>query len=503
MRFRGVVLICAVSGCLYQHVFAANGIAVSVSWRYGDNAQLIPEAGWYEQYWWRGQLVKCTIKGDSVFSTDTIHRFSNGLAQYPALNVEGSKAAFYRWGTAVTKSSTSNTYSLTNTTKKDSIAVINLSTNAVTNLCELTSHPGFDAALDWPAGDWIYYGMPVYDATAQDGGKTQSYYVERAIYKVNASTGENVLVSTPKPGTSSCSLRRFTLSNDAAYCAVELKNGVGGNYLFGFPPPNNNISSSPILGQLPGCNVGVSASGTYAGNFFAGYHQEIYVSKVNRHTGNGYNDFPTVAMPTLANVKSWDIHQRTPGCGAECIRWSCNSDKWVLEQSGLIAHASDMCYGTNQVLVNWIDRKAIVTSNNHKWFLSRCEGGDPMALASGSYLYTGNCTGDFWVEPPSGQNGKYEDSAGVWHAVSTQIENHQSSCISGAPARICVEKGVITIVSSSTHSAVSIFDMHGRILIARKGTRIVTIPARTLAHGTCIVSCVNGSEKWSKVIALD
>jgi hypothetical protein len=321
-------------------------------------------AGWYEQYWWRGQLVKFTIKGDTVFACDTIHRFSSGLAQYPALNMEGTKAVFYRWGTSVAKSS--NTDVLATTTKKDSIAVIDLATNTVTNLCELTSHPGFDAALDWPAGDWVYYGMPVYDATVQDGGKTQSYYVERTIYKVNVNTRENIMVTTPKPGTSSCSLRRFSLTDDNAYCAVELKNGVGGNYLFGFPPPNGNISSSPILGQLPGCNVGVSASGTYAGNYYAGYHQEIYVSKVNRHAGNGYNDFPTAATPSLTDVKNWDAHHRTPGCGAECIRWSCNSDKWVLEQSGLIAHASDMCYGSNQVLVNWVDKKAIVTSNNPK-----------------------------------------------------------------------------------------------------------------------------------------
>jgi PKD repeat protein len=96
------------------------------------------------------------------------------------------------------------------------------------------------------------------------------------------------------------------------------------------------------------------------------------------------------------------------GC-AEWIMWSANSDKWNSRMIASWGGSQSYGCGTNQVLENWVDKVAIVPTNNAK--ASTCNNG-----------WTGENSdfGDFWVSDPvnNPQGNKYEDETGAWHAVA-------------------------------------------------------------------------------------
>jgi hypothetical protein len=105
---------------------------------------------------------------------------------------------------------------------------------------------------------------------------------------------------------------------------------------------------------------------------------------------------PAATDLQLNTIESW--LGKDAGQGAELIRWARNSDKWVLQQiawSGL-----DVVLGSNQLIANWIDKQAILTSQH--------ADGDGWCCS----------TGDFWVDGGAANAGKYEGADGVWRSVS-------------------------------------------------------------------------------------
>jgi hypothetical protein len=68
------------------------------------------------------------------------------------------------------------------------------------------------------------------------------------------------------------------------------------------------------------------------------------------------------------------------GGGTDANRWSCNSDKWICLCVGWNGRNADG--GSNQVLVNWVDREIVRTSM------------DTETVAANKIC---NETGDFWV----------------------------------------------------------------------------------------------------------
>jgi hypothetical protein len=87
-------------------------------------------------------------------------------------------------------------------------------------------------------------------------------------------------------------------------------------------------------------------------------------------------------------------------------RWSTNSDKWYCVMP---AGCREVTCGGNQVLVNHLDQKAIMTTHNPNYPVEICQSATVVAATAG----------DFWVKPPAGSEGKIEDTLGNWIAVST------------------------------------------------------------------------------------
>jgi hypothetical protein len=142
---------------------AVNGKAVSIAWRYSDLnwGEFNPKCPENNMYAWaeRGSVVRFTIAGASV-TCGTIFSRANGFAIYPALNVAGTQVAFFRYGYSLGKSPTSGKDTLLNQGQPSHVSVVNIDGSNFRDLCQLPAAPGNETALDWPAGNWIYYVRP-------------------------------------------------------------------------------------------------------------------------------------------------------------------------------------------------------------------------------------------------------------------------------------------------------------------------------------------------------
>jgi hypothetical protein len=284
--------------CSAASLWAANGIAVSVS--YNSTSQ----SNWG---YWRGSLVRYIISGNSVTSRDTLHSMANGYAMYPAINPEGTKVAFYRWGTP------------------SQIAVVDLATKAVTNLCALPANPITDMPLDWPAGKWVYYTRPYAGSTSTDDPATRGNV---DVWRVNVDTKVNeqyVYINdgrNPMPVVASgwgpmfpCALRRLEISIDRTRAAIQGVNwGWNCNGVYCFPPPGGNVQSSGCgLGGAGSCNISLSCSGGYCGGYMQTAHDVVEMSKL-----------PGAVGPAAARLQLSSIESKTGdvGAGGELIRWA-------------------------------------------------------------------------------------------------------------------------------------------------------------------------------------
>jgi hypothetical protein len=354
--------------------WAANGFAVSVSYHKSD------QSNWG---YWRGSIVLHKIASNQVTSRDTIYSKSNGYAYYPVIILEGSKVAFYRWGSP------------------SQIAVVDLATKQVTNLCGLPTNPSRQQALDWPAGNWIYYVIP---QGPSDGDPEMRENIE--IWRVNVITRTNekfIYINdgrVPMPGEPSgwgpvfpSYIRRFEMSLDGARAAIQGVNfGWNCNGVYCFPPPGGNVKSNgcSLGGSGGSCNIALSCSGGYCTGYFSGWHDLMVMGKLPGAIGPAATDLQ------LNTIESWLGHD--VGQGAELIRWARNSDKWILQQ--IVFSGLEVGGGSNQLIANWIDKQAILTSQH--------ADGDGWSSS----------TGDFWVDGGAANAGKYEGTDGVWRSVN-------------------------------------------------------------------------------------
>ena len=139
-----------------------------------------------------------------------------------------------------------------------------------------------------------------------------------------------------------------------------------------------------------------------------------------------------VADGLAGNLTKWT--GEFVGRGAELIRWSANSDKWVMQKigNGWDGHASDNDNGSNQLLCNFMDSVALNISKNPPPPVPK-----PNTYPSG-YVFQNNDAGDVWVSDPvnNPSGDRYEDVLGRWHtAVDGAIVG---SHIALAPAKIFV-----------------------------------------------------------------
>jgi hypothetical protein len=484
-------LIGMVTPALAYNGKSVNGKAVSVQWRYGEKdwAPMTCESG---DDFRDGAILLYTIQNSNVTHCDTIHPREKGLAQYPAFNLSGTKIAFYHLGRAP---ATTGNGCVSVNGGKSYISIINPDGTGLTDLFELPGLPnGEFFPLDWPAGDWIYFEMP-HDAA-------HSYAADRPnaslmIWRVNAVTkaAEKVCNFTEDgSGTEIvCGyIHRFTLTAKADYmalmvypkynCAVDA--GMDHvNDICHFPPPNGNIRTSSIS-YRDGCNISISPSGAQVGSYLGGSHDVIFLSGT---------------QVSIKDMESWA--GESIGCGAECIRWSENSDKWVGQCIGFVpsGHAGSQVQGCNQVICNWIDKVAInVSKNPHT---------DPGDVNGQGVIRWNNCTGDFWVDDPANNPNKnsYEDLQGVWRAVpgATAVED------AGAAGRDAALGGTFSIASSIApairvhipHQApwkVSIAGVDGRTIRSLTGASAgdIAVPLADAGSGIRVITLTQGGKHF-------
>jgi len=383
------------TGLLAASSLAVNGVAFSVTYRTKGNIPDMQGWGMYP----RGSLVRYTVTDSRTSSCDTLHSSSQGFAQHPAVNLECTKVAFYRWGCRVSGST------LTNCGDSSRISVVDLAAKIVTDLCNLPNRPVGDMELDWPAGDWIYYTLPLVTTSDDPGsrGNVDIWRVhsvtkqnERYVY-INDGRVPMPLVNTSWGAVLSPNLRRFQMNLEGTRAALQgTEWGWNCNQVYCFPPPNGNVKTAGcLIGGAGSCNISLSASGGYCGGYSATAHDRVDMSKLSGAVG------PSVSGLNLSDIESWLGHD--VGAGGELIRWAENSDKWVLQQIGWYGHAGAIYDGSNQVVANWVDRQAFRTSMNPK-------------VSSDGITYC-SCPGDFWVDGGASNAGKYEGADGVWRAV--------------------------------------------------------------------------------------
>lgn len=461
---------------------AANGKAVCISWRYGA----VPENPLNGFFNWWGKLVRFDITNNKVIGNDTL--FKQTLAMSPALNISGTKVAFARWAFRVSGNSVAG--------PRDSayLSIMDINGGTPVDLLVFKAKWALDgsggladdgAIIDWPAGDWIYYEKPCKTAEIWKV-KFNDPLTNQLVCKYAGPTCD-------KGGQILYYFRRWSLSLDCKYAASQ---SCSGNLLHAAFPANGNISSvMPTDGGRPGCNIQISPSGNYSGRYGGGWHTEINIEEWNHSTNAVIQHYADGLAwnPSLAQAQTY--LGRPIGVGAAELRWSANSDKWICQTIGWYGHESTLSLGGDQLLTNWKDNQAILTTNNPKQPVHTPENW-PL---DGVIYYCGN-VGDFWVEPPAGVANAYEDLTGAWRSIAgTNAENGRD--LRTAPRDIAIRKdagGIIIHAPGAFDMRVS--DLAGRLVLSRRATGSAFIGAAHLPAGVCVVRVIAGSAQTMKVL---
>jgi hypothetical protein len=314
------------------------------------------------------------------------------------------------------------------------------------------------------------------------------------IWRVNVSSGVNESVCTL---TGDGWIRRFTLSLKADRTAIQVVPGSSGsganNGALCFPPANCNASSCG-LGGAGSCNTSLSTSGGYVAGYGRSAHDCVDLTRLPGTTGP---EQPYTAYTTcVTNLQSYTNQLRIPNLSGgsdliagdgELIRWAVNSDKWVLQQYGWWGHADNIKNGTNQILINWVDKAGVVPSRNPKVPMDPTSGG-------GGVVYYGNCPGDFWVDGGAANYGKYEDANGVWNAVPGYVPTKATTGAAAAngscPSIASFDAaGDIRIkIPSDGRAMVRLIDMRGNTALSTTAVNELSVPAGTLSPGMYLLS---------------
>ena len=377
MNHRTAIALCAAVAVSWTGTQAANGFAVSVSFR----VPYVSSMQWtYESCINRGKLVRYDISSNSVTRRDTIFP---GWAQWPAINLTGTKIAFFRWGKHMENGQ------IVGTNDPNYVSVVNKDGTGLVDLVPVaaplsSSASSRDPMLDWPAGDWVYYEKP-----------TKSHEIWRV--NINNPASNQLVVAYQKSpkgeDTGPIYFYRWTLSVDAKWALIWTAGYTwNSNIWHCFPPPGGDpLACAPNNGatwaQIWACNGAISPSGSYAAHYTGGVHDNIETLSWDHNTSGSYQ---TAGSRTYSYA------------GAEQLRFSANSDKWQQQQVGFEGHADALCNGSNQWLMNWKDGGSIVVSGNTR-------GASPAQCSD---------AGDFWIDGGASNAGKYEDVNGAWIAVA-------------------------------------------------------------------------------------
>jgi len=451
-----------------------NGVGVYANWFFPFDVNNIFDCNRCP----RGPIVKANIENNQVTSWDTLY---DSLGQFPCINATGTAVAFFRWAQNVTidKSTGRISPASTPTGKQSYISVVNLTgPKAVSNLIpvdlQLSCTYGSEnnQLMDWPAGDWIYYQKP-----------TQTCMIRR----VNSKTLQDEAVCSWGSG-SGCNIRRWNLSLDGKVAGSQ--STFTGNSILPFPPNGKSISAV-------GCNLVVSSGGDILAHFYGGCHDDIdiwpFASWVNEYGWVAPNPWRITYMVTIGTIEGWLGKVISPPKCSDLNRWSVNSDKWVLRQIGWSGQGNDIALGCSQVMVNFIDKTAILgcpyipqnrnaaPSPRNQWI--NAEAGD--------FYITGDAS-----HPNSVTANSWEDTLGNWHQVIP------TSIATDGTTREVLDYGKIL---GSAHGITiaflrpiafkaTVFDCSGKIAMVRCGIGEVKLASGALKPGSYLVRVDSGNQ---------
>jgi len=479
---RALLIAIAAGSLVSSSLQAMDGVAISIAQRYAWGCDgfsaYIPEVPQSDQWFCIGNIVRYTIASNVVTARDTIYNSRrSGYAQYPTFSYDGLHVAFFRWGVYDSTGAKQGG-------KKDSnwIAVMDVNGSNLRNLVKI-SQPALNASMDWPMpkdGNWLYYIKP------KTGGR-QMY--ARAcegneLWRVNVDDPtQNAKVTTYPAGTVAAPgwERRFALSLDSKYASIQPMNAAPiFNIAMNFSLLNTNgWASCNDTVTLPGCNICVSTGGNYVAHYFNTGHRDVLMYKWN-HTARalitcgvnpcfkfGIDDLPAWTNNTI----TFDAD-----AGAEQIRWSVNSEKWICRWIGFWGQADAMRFGSNQLLVNWVDHQAIKTSNNPKIDSAVC-----------NTVKWGTDAGDLWVEGPIGQ---IEDTTGTWH---TGVINHSLRPAIGGSFSINMNpSGINIVLPDGQKHRVELVSASGAVIRAQTGFAQLSLDIAQVPAGMYLLRIDNG-----------
>ena len=369
-----LLLMCCIA--IHFPALAVDGIAVSSRYFTGggyEGSTIVKEHG----AWW-GQIMKHDIKNSAVEKETIVF---DGFALNPTISQDGARIAFLRNGSKLNNEDTCGDIGFCGW-----VSVMDIDGSTVRDLAYLDIATG---CIAWPTGDWVYYQLA--RGRGQQGSDTE---LSRHIWRVNVndpSQKNEVAKFTFSPADPDY-IRKWDLNANATRGSLQLGGSICAyNFPLDGPVP---FSGSDRKDRFPtGCNPCISPSGNYCAYLNGTAHFQLNVFKWD---GSGWD---WEAMPGMSTTEIWaalgNRESTFPGWGMDWPRYSANSDKWVCTRQGWACQSGCSvtgrnCIGrfgqrgTNQVLVNWVDRKAVQTSKNPYV----CTSDNPIAA---------NTAGDFWV----------------------------------------------------------------------------------------------------------
>jgi hypothetical protein len=379
MRFATIlalVFLCAFQG---QATSTVNGFSVAPR-----------NVGSFDSWGCFGKLMKYTITNGVTTNTSVLF---DGWAHMAAINPDGRRIAFF----VEAHKSFLDGVGTYGGNIPASIVVMSASGGALDTIVTGFADGMQRTSLDWPIGDWIYYGQGDTSTDVSYNGHYWAFGISE-LWKANVVTKQKIKIcSFSNYHDSIAKVYQVAISNDGLKCAVRPMTDPISDGMFAFP-----FSDFPggvvkmVRGDAHdyswyGCGVAISPSGNHVMHINNGQHTQIIIGDWNHTYGNDPNGGTTGISLFLGTINSW----RTPGTPAICDtiagggtdgnRWSCNDDKWICLCVGWRGRSADG--GSNQLLVNWVDHEVVRTSNDAE-------------AAPGS---TNICseTGDFWVGNPT------------------------------------------------------------------------------------------------------
>jgi len=463
------VAVLALLASLPMNLFAIDGHAVTIAYRYCWACPNVPESNipGADRDFPTGAIIRADVKGDAVVKTDTIVSISTAVCTYAAMSLDGSRVAFYRWP----YKSVNNKLTLVGTAGQITISIVDISGKNLKDLVTVAGYPGYATALDWPADGWVYYVKPngTGDITSRCGNE---------IWKVNAYAA-NPASTNVKVGSLAATayIRRFSLNQAATRFAMQtyaLPGQSGGNFNGAGAWPSSGGSISPNIGDYGGCNAKIDASGNWGGNYGGGSHDRIQIQVWN---GSKFVTHPTYTWLSGPNniwdAMTWTGWSMGTQCGCEMMGFAANSDKWVCQN--VYWNYSGPTMGTNQLVMDFIDKKAFWGTRNPV-----APTDAPGHVPDGTASWNAH-SGDFWVQPPAGKDYAYEDTLGTWAQMTkpagwtlgdggvTQSIAYRAAAPHGQLTARIDANGILNVrlPDAESRCRVSVIDMSGRTIASQ------------------------------------